>query len=72
MRPGVPFLLTIAELAVLLRREPQTVHRMIRDGQLPIDVVVLGGTRHVRRTDAEAFLGAEITLEDLNPQAVAS
>lgn len=70
MTPAAPHLLTVAEVARILRRRPTSVHRIIRSGRLGVEVVDFAGTRHVRRADLEAFLGAPITAADL--QAVAS
>lgn len=50
------YLLTVAELAGVLRRDVSTVHKMIRDGRLPFDVIDSMGVRQVRRADVEEFL----------------
>lgn len=49
-------LLSVAELAVVLRRDTSTVQKMIRDGRLPFEVIETMGCRQVRRTDVEDFL----------------
>lgn len=64
-----PFLLNVAELAALLRRDVSTVHEMIRRGDLAavgIEPVAGLRSRQFRRADVEAFLGASITAADLD------
>lgn len=54
------YLLTIRELASVLGKRPETVHRLIRDGKLPFEVIEDMGVRMVRRSDVEEWLRCPI------------
>lgn len=54
------YLLSIKELADVLGRHPSSVHTMIRNGRLPLEVIENMGIRQVRRADVEAFLGCPL------------
>lgn len=58
-----PYLLTIKELAGVLRKDTSTVHRMIREGRLPFEVIESMGVRQVRRVDVEEYVRCPIDLE---------
>jgi excisionase family DNA binding protein len=50
------YLLSVSELAPILGRDVSSVHRLIRDGKLPFEVIDSMGVRQVRRSDVEEFL----------------
>jgi excisionase family DNA binding protein len=50
------YLLSVSELAKVLNRDASTLHKLIREGRLPFEVIDTMGVRQVRRTDVEAFL----------------
>lgn len=58
-------LLTVAELAVVMRRSPSWVNRMVAKGGFPFEAIETLGVRQFRRVDVEAFLGIEITEDDI-------
>lgn len=68
-------LLTLSEAAPILGRDVSTVHRMVREGRFPVEVIDSMGCRQVRRTDLEEFLhlpaGALAETGRL-PEAIAS
>jgi excisionase family DNA binding protein len=49
-------LLTIPELAAELRVVKRTVYRLLKAGQLPLQIVHIGHSPRVRRVDVEAYL----------------
>lgn len=57
------YLLTIRELSKVLGKRPETVHRLIRDGKLPFEVIEDMGVRMVRRSDVEEWLRCPIEDE---------
>ncbi|MGH3440630.1 MAG: helix-turn-helix domain-containing protein [Nitriliruptorales bacterium] len=58
MRSVMDELLTVAEVAELLRVSTMTVYRLIRTGDLP--AVRVGRNYRVRRPDLEAYLEQQI------------
>ena len=65
--PTVPLrpLLTVPEVAALLRLSPRSIHRLIADGRLPI--VRLGRAIRIRPQDVEVLMassGQERTTND--------
>jgi excisionase family DNA binding protein len=54
MRQSIPFLLTVTELAALLRVEKQTVERWARRGALP--AIRMQGRYRFRRDEVEVWL----------------
>jgi excisionase family DNA binding protein len=58
-------LLTIPELAAELRIDKRTVYRLLKAGELPIQVLRVGQSPRVRRADLEHY------LEQLSEQAAA-
>lgn len=55
-QPGVPQLLTVAEVADLLRVSNMTVYRLIKSGDLA--ALRVGKNYRIRKQDLEAFLSA--------------
>jgi excisionase family DNA binding protein len=61
MKPDV-VLLTTVEVAALLRVDRHTVLRWVADGKVPV-IVLPGGTYRFRRTDIEAILAGNQTVD---------
>jgi len=53
---SAPLLLTIPELAAELRVDKRTVYRLLKAGQLPLQVLHIGQSPRVRRADLERYL----------------
>jgi excisionase family DNA binding protein len=54
--PVGALLLTIPEVAAELRLDKRTVYRLVRSGQLPLQVIHIGASPRVRRRDLEDYL----------------
>jgi excisionase family DNA binding protein len=54
--PVGALLLTIPEVAAELRLDKRTVYRLLRSGQLPLQVIHIGASPRVRRRDLETYL----------------
>jgi excisionase family DNA binding protein len=57
---GARLLLTIPELAAELRVDKRTVYRLLKAGELPLQVLRIGQSPRVRRVDVERYL-AQLT-----------
>lgn len=57
------YLVSVAELAVILGKSKWTVNRMVTENRLPFQPVEGLGTRSFRRVDVEAFVGQPVDLE---------
>lgn len=60
-----PPLLTLTEVARVMRRTPSGIHRAIREGRWPAELPIVDflGNRHVRTADLEQYLGTTIAIE---------
>jgi excisionase family DNA binding protein len=54
--PVGALLLTIPEVAAELRLDKRSVYRLLRSGQLPLQVIRIGASPRVRRRDLETYL----------------
>ena len=58
-----PDLLTVAEVATILRRTPDTIHRWIESGALA--AVRVGPAKMIRRDTLDSLLGVASTVADV-------
>jgi excisionase family DNA binding protein len=54
-------LLTIPEVADELRIDKRTVYRLMRSGELPLQIIHIGQSPRVRRADLEGYLERLVT-----------
>lgn len=56
VRPSERVLLSIKEAAELLSLGERTLHRALRDGEIPLPVIVHFGSQRIARTDLDAYV----------------
>jgi excisionase family DNA binding protein len=54
--PQSQMLMTIPEVADELRVDQRTIYRLLRSGELPLQVLYIGRSSRVRRADLERYL----------------
>jgi excisionase family DNA binding protein len=63
---GLPELLTVAEVAALVRVSKMTIYRMIRKGELP--AIAVGKSYRIPIADVRSLTQARGSLEDTDDQ----
>lgn len=71
VRPSERVLLSIREAAELLSLGERTLHRALRDGEIPLPVVRHFGSQRIARTDLDAYVARLPRRDDRRIRRVA-